>query len=161
MDVLRPFPTFYFRVMLAGQGDSPDSSFAEVTGLDAKREVETVAEGGENRFAHRLPGRVRHVPLILRRGLLPAESPLRAWCVSAIQSDLATRVEPKQIDVDLLDPEGTPLVSWSVLRAWPLRMVMAPFSAAANAPSIETLELAFARISRRDGAGSGLSLGFG
>jgi phage tail-like protein len=161
MDVLRPFPTFYFRVTLAGAAGGPDSSFAQVNGLDAEREVETVAEGGENRFAHRLPGRVRHRPLILRRGLLPAESPLRAWCVGVIQSDFAERIEPRQLDVDLLDPEGDPLVSWSVQRAWPLRMVMAPFDAADNAPAVETLEFAFARITRSDGAASGLSLGFG
>jgi phage tail-like protein len=161
MEVLRPFPAFYFRVTLAGAADGADTGFAEATGLEAEREVDLVAEGGENRFAHRLPGRVRHRNVVLRRGLLPAESPLRSWCVRAIQSDLGQKFKPKQVDVELLDPEGSPVVTWSLARAWPVRMAMGAFDATTNAAAVEVLEISFANIFRRDGAAAGVSLGFG
>lgn len=161
MDVLRPFPSFYFRVALEGAAEGPDGGFQDASGLDAVRETEVVAEGGENRFFHRLPGRVRHRNLALKRGLLPAASPLRQWCVKAIQSDLGNKVEPRGIDVSLLDPDGNPVATWSLRRAWPMRLQIGAFDAYLNAPAIETLEFAFAGIQRRDGSSQPVTLGFG
>ncbi len=46
-----------------------DAAFQEVGGLEAEIEVETVVEGGENRFVHRLPKPVKHPNLSLKRGL--------------------------------------------------------------------------------------------
>ena len=61
---------FHFTVAITGSGTSvPDAAFQEVGGLEAEIEIETVVEGGENRFAHRLPKPVRHPNLTLKRGL--------------------------------------------------------------------------------------------
>ncbi len=131
--------------------DGPDSAFSEVTGLEAEREVETVAEGGENRFVHRLPGRVTHRNLVLKRGIMATTSPLRRWCIEAIESDLAQPLSPMDIDVSLLNAEGTPAAVWSVVGAWPVKMDIGAFNASDNSYATETLELAFNRVTRRIG----------
>ena len=43
--------------------------FTEVSGLQVEVGVETVAEGGQNGFVHKLPSRMTWPNLVLRRGL--------------------------------------------------------------------------------------------
>jgi phage tail-like protein len=49
-----PLPAFYFKVSLDGiMGNG--TSFQEVRGIGSELHTEEAAEGGENRFVHRLP----------------------------------------------------------------------------------------------------------
>ncbi len=50
---LMPIPSFYFNVEV----DDVSVDFQEVSGLEARMEVEDVVEGGNNRFKLRLPVR--------------------------------------------------------------------------------------------------------
>ncbi len=53
-------------------------TFAEVRGLEVTAELEEYAEGGQNGFVHRLPGRLRWPNLVFRRGLTQGDA-LFAW----------------------------------------------------------------------------------
>ena len=61
-----PFPGFKFLLEL---NSIPVGGFSECSGLDLELEVEEYAEGGENRFVHKLPGRRKQSDLVLKRGL--------------------------------------------------------------------------------------------
>ena len=63
------FPlVFHFRVELrfSSASEDVDMRFQEVTGLNAELGVEELAEGGENRFSHRLPNRAKFETWSLR-----------------------------------------------------------------------------------------------
>jgi len=139
-----PPVSFYFEVKIAGDSTENDASFAEVSGLDAERDVVEVKEGGENRFSHRLPDRAKSGNLVLKRGILVSASPLFDWCKEVFESDLEKTVKPKDINVSLLDPDGSPLITWNVTHAWPVKWALAAFNAKANEIAMETLEFAYA-----------------
>ena len=143
-----PPASFFFEVKVAGAPGGVDASFAEVSGLDAERKTIEVAEGGENRFVHHLPGAIKHGNLVLKRGLMLASSQLYDWCKATLESDLTRQIEPKDISVSLLDEKAAPLMTWSVTGAWPVKWQVAALRARDNEVARETLEMAFTRIQR-------------
>jgi phage tail-like protein len=152
-----PPVSFYFSVKFSGVSSTNDSSFAEASGLDAERGIVEIAEGGENRFSHRVPDRAKYGNLVLKRGLMASSSDLFNWCKEALESDLGQLLKPKEIDVSLLDPEGDPLLTWNFTRAWPVKWTVAGFDAKENAVALETLELAYACFTRKQNEDMGLA----
>ena len=148
MALVNPMPAFSFTVQMGSGMGGPDAAFAEVSGLDMEREVEEVREGGENRFLHRLPGKVSHGNLVLKRGIMPFKSPLHNWCANVIEGDLGTTIETADLNVALLGPKKVPLMVWSVVRAWPVKVQIAAFDAQKNDVAMETIELAYQRVTR-------------
>ena len=61
-----PGTQFRFQVTIDGMDIG---SFTAIEGLSAEYEVETVKEGGENGFEHRLPGRLKYSTIKLSRAL--------------------------------------------------------------------------------------------
>ncbi|QRX82521.1 phage tail protein [Glaciimonas sp. PAMC28666] len=146
--VFYPPVSFHFAVTLTNVSGAFEGSFSEVTGLDVTRNVIEIVEGGENRFTHRVPGRVKYNNLILKRGLLTINSPLADWCIGALQSDLANALKPKEVTVILRDHSENPLMSWSFTNAWPVKWSLSPLAADTNAIAVETLELAYSYFTR-------------
>jgi phage tail-like protein len=144
MPAYYPPASFHFTVAFADPIGMTESSFAEVSGLDAERAIGEIKEGGENRFAHRVPERAKYANLVLKRGVLLGGSRLAAWCKGILEGDLGTPIVPQDIDVFLLDPEGAPLMSWNFKRAWPTKWSVAPLNADKSELAVETLELAYA-----------------
>lgn len=137
---------FHFRVEfnLDGLKDG-DVRFQEVSGLSAELGVEEVTEGGENRFAHRLPARAKYSNLTLKRGLL-TESRLIDWCKNAIEN---FDFEPTTVNVTLLNENHEPLAdTLSFIRAWPVKWTVSDFKAQDNGLVVETLELTYNYFSR-------------
>jgi phage tail-like protein len=136
---------FHFRVDFLDLGtEEIDSRFQEVAGLAAELGVEELEEGGENRFAHRLPGRAKYGNLVLRRGLV-TDSKLVEWCENAI---LHFQFQPVTVNVTLLNEEHEPLVAWRFERAWPVKWALSDFKAQESAIVVETLELAYSHFTR-------------
>ncbi|MEM7488917.1 MAG: phage tail protein [Pseudomonadota bacterium] len=150
MEVPLPPVAFHFTVVIAGAGsDGPDAAFQEVGGLEQVVETETVVEGGENRFVHRLPKPAASPNLTLKRGLAAADGPLATWCKATLENDFAERIEPRDVVVSLLDAEGDPVATWSCTNAWPVKWAVAGFDAAKNALAMETVELSYNVIKRK------------
>ena len=132
---------FHFRVEVLGLDaqKSDDLRFVEVGGLSVESASEEVPEGGENRFTQRYPGRMKYGDLVHKRGLLSASS-VGEWARKAID-DLD--IEPRDVDVTLLDAEHNPLVTWHVVGAYPVKWALSELNATANAFVVETLTLAY------------------
>jgi phage tail-like protein len=148
MEPFYPPRAFYFSVTVLGAGAGApapgvDASFQEIAGIEAKMEVDTVVEGGENRFAHRLPRYASHSNLVLKRGVVPSGSALGTWVTQTLGGGLALPIEPKNLKVSLLNDQATPIAAWTFERAYPLRWQLAPLSSEDNKVLIETLELAY------------------
>lgn len=132
---------FHFRVEVLGldQPKADDLRFVEVGGLSLETATEEVPEGGENRFVQRYPGRTKYGDLVLKRGLLKS-SAVWAWASKAID-DLD--IEPKDVDVTLLDEKHEPLVTWHLAGAYPVKWSLSDLNATANSFVVETLTLAY------------------
>ena len=149
MALYYPPVSFHFEVKIAGAADANDASFAEASGLDAERGIMEVVEGGENRFVHRLPDRGRYANLVLKRGVMVASSALFDWCRESLESDLGKALKPREIDVSLLDPDGSPLISWNFNKAWPVKWSVGTLNAKENEVAIETLEFSYSYMTRK------------
>lgn len=126
-----------------------DGSFQEISGIDRELEVQAVPEGGENRFAHQLPKRGRHPNLVLRRGIVPGTSGLAEWAETTIASDFSKPIRPRILLVSLLDENGDQLIVWTFTNAYPVKWSTAGFKAMDNAIAVETLEMAYASVTRQ------------
>ncbi|MBN9382177.1 MAG: phage tail protein [Chitinophagaceae bacterium] len=130
---------FYFRVSVTGINGQNEGNFQEVTGLNVKLDVEEIKEGGENRFAHRLPARPKYENLVLKRGMV-ADSFLITWARRATEQFIFTT---KTVVLSLLNDDGVPLAAWNFVNAYPVAIKMSEFKAQENSIAIETLELCF------------------
>ena len=132
---------FHFRVEFSFlPSESNDTRFQEVAGLTSELGIEEVVEGGENRFAHRLPTRGKYANLILKRGLL-TDSNLIDWCKNAIENFV---FETATVNVTLLNEKHEPVAeTYSFIKAWPVKWALSDFKSMDNAVVVETLELAY------------------
>ncbi|MFL5764152.1 MAG: phage tail protein [Bacteroidia bacterium] len=137
---------FHFRVDFGlFPGDSPDIRFQSVSGINASvPNSESYAEGGENRFTHRLPVRASYENLVLKRGMLVG-SPLILWFRAAIEG---FQFKPILVTVTLLNSAHAPLESWIFYNAWPTKWNIDGFDAEKGAIVIETLELSYQYFQR-------------
>jgi len=150
-----PPPKFYFSVSLLGSGTasasvtSIDASFQEVSGIEAEFGVEEIAEGGENRYVHRLPKQAKYPPLVLRRGVVTKSSALGEWVSATLNSTLSGPIVPQNLMVLLLGPDANPLLSWTFSNAWPLKWVTSSLNSSENEVLIESLEFSYSYFTRK------------
>jgi phage tail-like protein len=133
---------FHFRVVFYGLSsqNEVDMGFQSVSGLDVEMKTETYNEGGENRFSHRLPGRIKYSTLVLRRGIhSPEDSALTQWLQDAFQNQHI--VPLKNVQVDLLNENHEVLMRWDLYHVWPISWEVGELNAEKGEVLIETLEL--------------------
>ncbi|MGP6089185.1 phage tail protein [Antarctobacter jejuensis] len=143
-----PPAAFSFELRLAGS-DAVQASFREVSGLEAQPAVETLTEGGENRFVHKLPGRVKHGNLVCKRGLFGStKGTLVQWIKTTLEGGLAQPITPKDMKLTLVGADGKNMAAWTIAGAWPVKWEVASFDAATDALAVEALEFAYQTMSR-------------
>jgi phage tail-like protein len=153
-DTYYPVPGFRFTVVVAGTGtplqlaSRADTSFEEVSGLDAQIETEPLKEGGENRFVYQLPSQTKSPNLVLKRGYVTAPSFLSEWAAQTVGSNLSLPILTQSLVVMLLGENGWPLVAWNVASAWPVRWVTGPMNSQENKVLTEVLEFSCTYITR-------------
>ena len=146
------YPTvgFHFRVDFGlSDATSNDVRFQEVTGLTSALEHETLTEGGENRFTHRLPKPPTYDDLVLKRGVLTEQgesgvslvnSALVKWFNDAL---INFKFEPVNVLVHLLDQSHNPLITWSFERAYPKSWAVSGLNAQSSELVIDEIELSY------------------
>jgi len=136
--VVDPFLNASFVLSIGGV---PFGNFAECTGLAAEVPVEEYAEGGENRFAHKFPGRQSYPNLVLKRG---ADITTHLWEWFETWHDTG-QVDPRDgtiILVSSLEGVPVPVRAWAFTRGWPVKMAGPDLNALSPAVAVETMELA-------------------
>jgi len=137
---------FHFKVDFNfDTSDGIDVRFQSVTGLDSTLDIETIKEGGENRFEHVLPVRRKYGPLMLKRGLLkPGDSKLTGWLKKAFDGE---KVEPMAtVNISLLGEDHQSLMHWTINNVWPRSWKIGELNAEKGEVLIETLELNYNRL---------------
>ena len=137
MPIYYPPVSFHFKVEVIGLPGDNDTRFTEVGGLSVEVGTEEIAEGGENRFIQKYPGRLKYPELVLKRGLL-VKSEVFTWIRECLEKD---QIKPKNVDVKLLNAEHEPLVTWHVVNAYPTKWAVSDLGATSNTVVVETLQL--------------------
>lgn len=132
---------FHFKVEVLGLARALDDDvrFTDVGGLSFELAAEEVPEGGENRFVQRYPQRAKYPDLVLKRGLLKS-SAIWDWTRDCIEN---LDIQPRNVDVKLLNEEHEPLMTWHLIGAYPVKWAVSDLSASSNAYVVETLQLAY------------------
>ncbi|WP_341366040.1 phage tail protein [Yoonia sp. BS5-3] len=144
-----PPVAFHFSVVFIGfVPPVPDMAFQEVSGLETSLELESLEEGGENRFVHQLPKPAKRSNLKLKRGMTTAASGLVQWCRSSLEGGLAEPIIPKDMTVSLLNEMRIPVAVWSIGNAFPVKWTVSDLDAMKNELAFETIELAYTTLQR-------------
>lgn len=135
---------FHFTVEVLGvSARADDLRFVEVGGLGFEVATEEMPEGGENRFVQKYPARTKYSDLVLKRGLL-VRSAVWTWVERCTTGVL---IEPKDVNVTLLNEKHEPLMTWRFVNAWPVKWSVSDLSATNNAFVVETLQLSYQTFS--------------
>ncbi|TBO41066.1 phage tail protein [Pedobacter kyonggii] len=131
---------FHFLLQIEGLSYDgvDDIGFTDATGLESSIATEEYKEGGENRFAHKLPTAITYSNLTLKRGLL-FNSKAMQWFKECVES---FTFSPKDITLILLNDEHQPLQAWNFVNAYPIRWSIEGFNAQQNGLVIESIEFA-------------------
>ena len=142
MQLVNPPVGFHFLLRIEGlspQYDGlPDIGFTDATGFETSIATEEYKEGGENRFAHKLPTAITYSNLTLKRGLLIGSAAMK-WFKESIE---AFSFNPKDITLILLNDVHVPLQAWNFVNAYPVKWSVEGFNAQQNGLVIESIEFA-------------------
>lgn len=119
-----------------------DVRFQRVSGLSARVDTQTINEGGQNLYSHKLPTRIGYDNLTLERGFVVGS--LLNVEFNATMS--LFKFAPSNVMVTLLDETGIPLAAWMFIKAYPVRWATADLGASDERVLIDTLELAYTRM---------------
>jgi phage tail-like protein len=119
-----------------------DIRFQRVSGLSARIETQTLNEGGQKLYTHKLPTKVAYDNLTLERGFVIG-SLLNIEFNAAMS---LFKFAPSNVMVTLLGETGIPLAAWMFFKAFPVRWATADLGAGEDKILIDTLELAYTRM---------------
>jgi len=105
-------------------------------GLTLEYEPYEYAEGGENGFVHRLPGRTKYQNIKLTRPIDQHSGRVTAWVMS-----VQIRLVPGTGHISVLDPTGESVADWYLVGVWPVRWSGPTLDVDGNQWATETLEL--------------------
>lgn len=154
--------TFKFVVTLSRStpgGAEPalgDGAFAECSGLQLEADVRELLEGGRNDGVTRRVGRVKLVPLVLKRGMFspgprdPVNTAIWDWLTSMVSGYGVRRYNGQ---VTLFDPTlSVAHATWSFDRGLPLKVVGPTLNAKTGEVAIEELHIAHEGLRLKGGA---------
>jgi phage tail-like protein len=140
MDNYYPPVGFHFKVEFLGLSpNGNDCRFTEVSGLSVEMLTEEAAEGGENRFTQKYPVRAMYPEMVLKRGVL-VNSAVTDWIRECIED---FKIEPKNIDINLLNENHEPLFTWHVINAYPTKWAVGDLNSTNNAVLVENLQFSY------------------
>jgi phage tail-like protein len=137
----RVYASFQFGVEIDGL---IGAVFNEVTGLEAKLDVEEYKEGGNNGHTWKVPGRLSYSTVTLKWGTQFAPG-LQNWLKAFIEAD---NKKPlcRTIHIIQLDPSRREVHRWVLEDAFPVKWSGPQFNGASTALGSESLELAFSNM---------------
>jgi phage tail-like protein len=128
-------PAIWFELKLTPKS-TPIGYFTEVSGLASEIEVMTFNEGGKNDGVHKLPTRMKHPNLVLKRGVTAVKD-LQQWAQESFMGP-----ERKEITLTMYNEQLQKIRIWSFKNAYPVKWTGPTFNPAQNTVATETIEIA-------------------
>ncbi|WP_373496441.1 phage tail protein [Aquiflexum sp.] len=131
---------FHFAVVFQLFPQTPnDFRFQEVSGLEMQMNMESIIEGGQNRFTWQLPVRAQYSDIVLKRGMFIG-SGILMWCKNAFENFV---FEPVNIIISLLNEHHVPIQAWYVVNAIPKKWSVSNFDAEKSSLVVESITLSY------------------
>ncbi|MFZ4508072.1 MAG: phage tail protein [Fimbriimonas sp.] len=119
------------------------AGFSECSAISIETEVFEYAEGGRNDGVHKLPVRIKHGNITLKRGMDPGGD-LFAWYKLGLDGQPKAR---KNVSILMYAPEKDKVVRrYNLTGAWPVKWTGADMKTDSGAVAIETLEFAYSGL---------------
>ena len=138
---------FKYRLEIVGTKTDNCTGVTEVSGLGNEASGNVKGTGDKN-TAYRLPVTTKYNNITLKRGIIEEGSAIGKWCGDTLRTDLASPVMQKDLLLTLVNEAGTPVASWTIYRAWPVKWEIAGLAVTGKELAIEYIEFAFADITR-------------
>jgi len=136
-----PLPKFHFEVNWGGTR----MGFTEVTGLEFETQVIEYREGNSPVYSsHAQPGLKKLSHVTLKRGTVLEDFEFfKLWRETSKfqESNKIKKVFRRDVTIKLLNEEHQPIISWTLLNAWPTKIQSTDLKADGNEVAIETMEL--------------------
>jgi phage tail-like protein len=134
----KPRPTNHFRLEVGGKEAA--GQFREVSGLDAENEIveqKEVDANGMNRII-KVPGGQKWSNIELKRGV-DVDKGLWEWRYQVeTEGPDAARTD---CTLELLDYDGSPIATYTIMQAWPSKYTGAALNAGSNEIAVEGITL--------------------
>ncbi len=139
---LDPYKNFKFRV---SWDNTAVAGLSKMTALKRTTEVIEWREAGDNSVVRKLPGRSKFEPITLEAGLTH-DTQFLDWAnqVNNPQGDAAMSLKNyrKQVTIEVLNMQGTPVMAFTLNRAWVSEFQALPdLDANANAVAIQSIKI--------------------
>lgn len=130
-----PLPKFYFQVQWGGA----QIGFSEVSGLDISTDAIEYRDGSNPEFHKtKMPGMLKFGNVTLKRGTFKGDNDFYVWW-NTISLNTVNR---RDLVITLLNEQHTPVVTWKIKNAFPVKIQSTDLKADGNEVAIETLEVA-------------------
>src|SRR4051812_32693863 len=127
-------PAIWFELKLTPV-DKPVGYYMEVSGLSAEIEVMTYNEGGRNDSVVKLPTRMKHPNLVLKRGVTKVKD-LEAWVQDSFMGPSL-----KEITLTMYNEQLEQIRVWSFKNAYPVKWTGPSFNAGQATVATEAIEI--------------------
>lgn len=134
-----PYGQYNFLVDLGDGAEGADAGFSEVSGLDVEIDVIEYRSGSSRvNSPVKLGGLVKYGNVTLTRGIVGSVR-LWEWIKQAINGDMGVR---RTVTIQLLDEQRQVVLTWRLVRAWPVRHVSGPLIGGGTNVAVEELVIA-------------------
>lgn len=135
-----PLPVFHFSVQWGGTR----IGFSEVTGLTQENQAIEYREGSFPEYSTvKMPGLRKFSNITLKRGIVKSDNEFFKWLATV----KLNTVERRTLTISLLNENHEPVMTWSVLNAFPVKVEGPQLKASGNEVAIESIELAHEGLS--------------
>ncbi len=139
-----PLPVFHFQVEFGGQS----MEFAEVSGLTMERQAIEYRHGLlKDSPSMMMSGIPKFSNVTLKRGMTAGNNEFIEWLNAAALN----KPERRTVTISLLNEEHSPVMTWTVNNAWPVKVEGPGLKATGNEVAIESIELAHEGITAEAG----------
>lgn len=130
-----PLPVFHFQVEWGGE----NLGFSEVGGLTMETQPIEYRDGLSPQYSSiKMSGIPKYSNITLKRGIIAQDGEFFNW----INQTALNKPERRDIVISLLNEEHSPVMTWKVKNAWPVKLEGPGLKATGNEVAIESLELA-------------------
>lgn len=134
----KPRPTNHFRLQIGGR--EAIGQFREVSGLDSEQEIieQKEVDANGNVSIKKVPGNLKYSNVELKRGI-DVDKALWEWRyqVETAGPDSART----DCTLELIDYDGSPIATYTLLQAWPSKYTGAAMNAGSNEVAVEAMTI--------------------
>ncbi len=135
-----PMPKFRFEVDL-GSGMN-GLAFQEVSGMDIENQIIEYRKSNSSLFSTEHSPKIKYSNVTLKRGIFVNDDAFWDW-YNQIQMNTVKRTT---VLIKLLDETGNATMQWTLLNAWPIKLVSPDLKSDGNEIAVDSIEIAHEKL---------------